>query len=339
QVPTVEVDGGHYEVCSVCGDIKWIDVQTYKEYVEEQVAAVKITATAAGDTKAEEITVKWENNSDYEITYYNVFRSATGESGTFDYIGKSTSKSYVDKTAEVGKTYYYKVRGYREYEGETYKTDASEVAEAKITPITASEVKATPMYGTTNYVNKGLKIMWTSPNIKVDGYQVYRSTKKNGTYKKVKTTKSDVYSWTNTGLKVGKKYYYKVRGYKYVDGKPVYTKFSSKGYRYVLKGTDAKIASKIVRSDAVTAKKAYKVSSGIKVTWSKKTSIKCNRYEVWRATSEKGTYKKIGTTKNKYYTDKKATKGKTYYYKIKGYRTFGKTTAKTNYSNVVSGKR
>ncbi len=339
QVPTVEVDGGHYEVCSVCGDIKWNSVQTYKEYVEEQVAAVKIIATATGDTKAEEITVKWEKSSDYEITYYNVFRSTTGETGTFDYIGKSTSKSYVDRKATVNKTYYYKVRGYREYDGETYRTDASEAAEAKIKPITASAVKATPMYSTTNYANKGLKIMWTSPNIKVDGYQVYRSTKKNGTYKKVKTTKSTTYSWTNTGLKVGKKYYYKVRGYKKVNGKTVYTKFSSKGYRYVLKGTDASIASKIVRSDAVTAKKAYKVSSGIKVTWSKKTSIKCNRYEVWRATSKSGTYKKIGTTKNKYYTDKKATKGKTYYYKIKGYRTFGKATAKTNYSNVVSGKR
>ncbi|MGN0551400.1 MAG: leucine-rich repeat protein [Acutalibacteraceae bacterium] len=43
------------------------------------------------------------------------------------------------------------------------------------------------------------------------GYMIYRSTSKNGTYTKIKTTTSTKY--TNTGLKKGKTYYYKVRAY------------------------------------------------------------------------------------------------------------------------------
>lgn len=39
-------------------------------------------------------------------------------------------------------------------------------------------------------------------------------------------------------------------------------------------------------------------------------------YTVYRSTSKDGTYKKIGTTKNMKYTDKKVKKGTTYYYKV-----------------------
>jgi len=231
------------------------------------------------------------------------------------------------------------VIGYREVEGSTYKTKTSAAVSAKIKKVTAAVVKETPMYGTTNYVNKGLQVMWTSPNVKVDGYQIYRGTSMNGKYKLVKETKASVKSWTNTGLKVGKRYYFKVRGFKYVNGKRVYTKFSSVGYRYILSGTKAKLARGIVRTDSVKAKSAVKASGGLKVTWSKDANVKCNKYEVWRATSKNGKYTKIATTKNKYYTDKKAKSGQRYYYKIRGYRFFGKASARTNFSNAVSGKR
>lgn len=44
------------------------------------------------------------------------------------------------------------------------------------------------------------------------GYEIYRSTAKNGTYKKVKTVnKASTVKYTDKGLKAGKTYYYKVR--------------------------------------------------------------------------------------------------------------------------------
>ncbi|MCD7894681.1 MAG: fibronectin type III domain-containing protein [Erysipelotrichaceae bacterium] len=60
------------------------------------------------------------------------------------------------------------------------------------------------------------------------GYQVYRSTSKNGTYTKVKTiTSGSTTSYTNYLLTANKTYYYKVRAYKTVNGTKVYGSFSA----------------------------------------------------------------------------------------------------------------
>ncbi|MBQ4530921.1 MAG: S8 family serine peptidase [Lachnospiraceae bacterium] len=66
----------------------------------------------------------------------------------------------------------------------------------------------------------GIKIGWRG-NTSSEGFVIYRSTSKDGTYKRIKTiTNNDTTSYTDTGLKSGKTYYYKVRGYmKYNDGK------------------------------------------------------------------------------------------------------------------------
>ncbi|MCD7840409.1 MAG: fibronectin type III domain-containing protein [Erysipelotrichaceae bacterium] len=60
------------------------------------------------------------------------------------------------------------------------------------------------------------------------GYQVYRSTSKNGTYTNVKTiTSGSTTSYTNYLLTANKTYYYKVRAYKTVNGAKVYGSFSA----------------------------------------------------------------------------------------------------------------
>ena len=73
-----------------------------------------------------------------------------------------------------------------------------------------------------------------------------------------------------------------------------------------------------------------------KVTVSFKKASGANKTIVYRSTKKKSGYKKIGTTTGSKYVDKKAKKGKKYYYKLRTYRTTGLYSKYT--SPVRSGK-
>ena len=59
------------------------------------------------------------------------------------------------------------------------------------------------------------------------GYQLYYSTSKNGTYKKLANYKAGTTKVYETGFESGKTYYFKVRAYTKVDGKYVYSDYSA----------------------------------------------------------------------------------------------------------------
>lgn len=70
-----------------------------------------------------------------------------------------------------------------------------------------------------------VKLSWT----KMDGaagYQVARADSQDGDYAVLKTLSSSQTSYTDNGLDKGKAYYYRVRGYKTVDGSRVYGEWS-----------------------------------------------------------------------------------------------------------------
>ena len=80
---------------------------------------------------------------------------------------------------------------------------------------------------------KVIKLTWNVPeDVQFDGFEIYRSTKKNsgyGTEPFFTTTKT---SYTNTkNLKAGKTYYYKVRAFVVINGEKVYTEYSLKAWR------------------------------------------------------------------------------------------------------------
>jgi len=77
-----------------------------------------------------------------------------------------------------------------------------------------------------NIKKKKARITWKKVR-NVNGYEIYRSTKKSGKYKKIKTIKKgSTTSYTNSKLKNRRQYYYKIRAYKVVNGQKYYSTFT-----------------------------------------------------------------------------------------------------------------
>lgn len=81
-----------------------------------------------------------------------------------------------------------------------------------------------------------IKVKWTVKGNKsvADGYQIFRSRKKNSGYGKKPffTARASAKSYKNTkALKKGRRYYYKVRAYKTIDNRKYYSAWSNKANR------------------------------------------------------------------------------------------------------------
>ena len=152
------------------------------------------------------------------------------------------------------------------------------------------------------------------------GYEVYRATSSGGTYTKVATVDSAT-TYTDTGLKSGQRYYYKVRAYSLSYSGKIYGSFSSYKYATPAWGTLKATAS-------VTHKT-------VRLSWN--AVADATGYEVLRSTSSKGTYVSIAANVvETTLTDTGVTAGKTYYYKVRPLHNSGTTTQYGPDSAVLS---
>ena len=71
---------------------------------------------------------------------------------------------------------------------------------------------------------------------------------------------------------------------------------------------------------------------GLRITWAKVSGA--GSYEIYRASSKSGTYKKLAAVRNTTYADKNAAQNRTYYYKVRAVS--GKS--KSSFSSIQSGK-
>ena len=99
-----------------------------------------------------------------------------------------------------------------------------------------------------------IKLSWAGSS-DAKGYAVYKYDGKS--YKKIKTTASK--SFTNTKLKKNKAYSYKIKAYKTVNGKKVYSKYSYK-VKAVPKATSSKKATNVTK--VVLDKTALQMKTG-----------------------------------------------------------------------------
>ncbi len=201
---------------------KYVDaLGTY--YSSEPIVSVKpvlnkVTSFKVTSSTYNSVSLSWKKTSD--ATLYYVYRSLK-PSGGYKKIATTTRTYYKNSYLNTGTTYYYKVVAVRKISGKYYKSASSSYVTRKPSLYKAVVTRITPGAGrltlTYNKVS-GAK-----------GYQIYRSTSKYGTYKRVATTQYR--SYTNRSLKRNKTYYYKVRAYRVVNGKTVYGSFSNIVYK------------------------------------------------------------------------------------------------------------
>ena len=149
------------------------------------------------------IRVSWNKVSGAEK--HRVYR-ATSKNGKYTLVKTAVAgRTFTDTTAELGKTYYYKVRALDTNDPSSSGVNYS----AWSNVVKAQRDLARPEVSISRNAKGDPVVSWET----VEGaakYYVYRATSKTGKYTHVKTAVS-ARSYTDTSAKAGKVYYYKVK--------------------------------------------------------------------------------------------------------------------------------
>ena len=160
---------------------------------------------------------------------------------------------------------------------------------------------------TSSRTTSSVKVSWNKLN-GVSGYRIYRSAKRSSGYKYLKQLSSKTTSYTNKKLSSGKTYYYKVRAYSNVLGGRYYGSYSTP----LKSGTRPGKPKVTVKKKGRRLKIKYKKISG------------ASGYRIYIRTGKKGRYKRVKqytSGKKVSYTSKKLKRKKTYYVKVRAYKT------------------
>ena len=262
------------------------------------------------------ITFSWDkidNITGYEVYKYDEFSNTYT---LLDTISDNSINTYTDKNLTSASTYNYAIRPYKVIDKTTYYgnysnifTDSTKVN--KVTNLKLDVRNAT-----------SLQISWDKVD-NVDGYRIYRLDPSTNVYTLVDTIYGEnITSYTHDSRVSATSYYYRVKAFKYLNGMNRYSDYSS-----TLKATTKPLQPVVSLSSTKTK---YINLSLTKI--SKRTT----GYEIYMSTSKNGTYTLVGTTSNKSFSKGNLTKGKTYYFKVRAYRSVDNTKIYSSYSTVKS---
>ena len=241
-------------------------------------------------------------------TSYRVFRSESRGTG-YSLLGTTSSTSYTNTGAAVGKTYYYRVKAVNSVGTSGYSNIVSGKAK--------TAAPAAPSVTAGNSSTGKPQLTWKAVSGAVK-YEVYRSTRQNSGYSLLGTTTST--SYVNTGASTGTTYYYRVKAVNR-DG-------MASGYSNIVSGkakAAAPAAPSVTAGNSSTGKP--------RLTW--KAVSGAVSYRIYRSESRGTGYSLLGTTSSTSYVNTGAAAGKTYYYRVKAVNRDGMASG---YSNIVSGK-
>lgn len=176
------------------------NTDSYSAYTKKTFTKGIVTpkSFSVSESAFRKIKLSWTLSN--ENLTYKVYRSTSKTSG-YKLIASIKDNYYIDESILPNKTYYYKIRAYK---NKTYSSYTS--YKSIVTKLKTPSISIIDRVLTINEVDGAL------------GYQIYSSSSKSGSYSKYKTV-SDL----ETTIKKG---YYKVRAYVKIDGKTYYSSFS-----------------------------------------------------------------------------------------------------------------
>ena len=159
-------------------------------------APTGLTATAG----AGGVTLNWTNNAP-TATFFMVVRKEAGGSFVGIYSEFAAVTTWVDTTAQEGKTYTYMVRVYASGGGGYYSAYSNE-ATATMRPLAPTDLTATADAG-------GITLNWTNHSTTATGIQIQREHEGSGFYL-VTTVSATATTYLDAAVEEGKTYTYRV---------------------------------------------------------------------------------------------------------------------------------
>lgn len=252
---------------------------------------------------------------------YYVYRKADGEKYFKQIAEVNGNRTFTstDLSATTGVKYQYTVRAYRNRNGKPY----AGLYDSKGVTATAC-TKAPTIKSGVSTVSDKLKLTWSKVN-GATGYNVYRKLENDKNYKLIKTINGNGnVEFTDSGLKCGVKYYYRINGFRTVDSKN-YEGLGSKDYLGLT--TPAQPALKSAKSLGYNT---------ISIEWTKVEGA--TGYDIYRKTT--GTYSKIGTVDKQStvtFKDEKAVTGVRYQYTVRAFYNKNGIKKVSTYENYIHG--
>ena len=270
----------------------------FSSLLTKKTALVAPTITVSKD-RYRNVLIEWKKVSG--ATRYYVYR-CDEEGKNCKKLGFAYDTDFINKTAEEGVNYLYKVRAYR---SGVYGKYSKEVEGLRLVDTISYSVKNTA-YKTNKITIKNVET--------ATKYYIYRATSKNGSYKKIKTLNStgEALIYEDKTVDFNKKYYYKVKINNGVND----SDFSAK----------KNVTTNVIASPTFT----YEIEN-------RTVSININKvdgatgYQIMYSTDGE-TFTSLAKTKELEYTKTFEEDGN-YYIKLRAYRKAG-STYYSNYSNV-----
>ena len=280
-----------------------VEVKDNEEELMEAFQKVmpEVTAKAEGS----KVSVEW--NPIDNAGSYRIYRKEAGGSfqGLANVEGDVTS--YVDETAEAGKTYYYTVKGFWEADAQGVNTQYPTDVQVYVPMAEADFAKVMPQVSA-KAGKDSVTVSWEEIK-EAKSYRIYRK-EAGGSFQGLANVEAGETSYVDETAEMGVTYYYTVKGFWEEDAQGTCTQYPT--------DVTAKIA---VTSLATPAVKTRSVNyCTVEVTWNKIAGA--DKYVIYRKEAKAGTaFKSIGTVNGGtlQYRDGNAEMGMNYYYTVKAY--------------------